>query len=299
MSFMNDYKPLETSVDRWAPSSLGSSQTGLTGRTSSSSVADLGSPEAVEKKVKGLLNKLTMEKFDTISDQIVMWANRSEAETDGRTLTLVIKLVFDKATDEATWSNMYAKLCCKMMEQISTSITDESVRDKQGGLIAGGKLFRQYLLSRCQADFERGWSARETLEEQQEAAVAASGATPGEIVFSDEYYALQKAKRRGLGLVKFIGELFKLQMLSERVMHRCILKLLDEPAEEDIESVCQLLKTVGGALSGPKGKESMDMYFGKMNRLSRDIQVPQRIRFMLLVGTIYTCSDLALTMPFY
>jgi len=173
------------------------------------------------------------------------------------------------------------------MEQISMEITDDGVKDKMGRPIAGGQLFRQYLLSRCQADFERGWSARETLEEQQSAAAAACGAAPGEVVFSDEYYALQKAKRRGLGLVKFIGELFKLQMLTERIMHRCILKLLDEPAEEDIESVCQLLKTVGGALSGPKGKESMDMYFGKMNSLSQDPQVSQRIRFMLLVSFSY------------
>ena len=286
--FMYDVKPLETSANRWTPSTIGASRAGILNRTAlsgSSSVADLESPEVVEKKVKGLLNKLTMEKFDPISDQIVVWANKSETETDGRTLTLVIKLVFDKATDEATWSTMYAKLCRKLMEQINKEITDENVRDKEGRLIAGGQLFRQYLLSRCQTDFERGWSARETLEEQQEAAVAASGVAPGEMVFSDEYYALQKAKRRGLGLVKFIGELFKLQMLTERIMHRCILKLLDEPAEEDIESVCQLLKTVGSALTGPKGKESMDSYFGKMSSLSQDAHVSQRIRFMLLVST--------------
>lgn len=282
-----DIKPLETSANRWTPSSIGTSRSGILGRTaqsSSFSATEFESPEVVEKKVKGLLNKLTMEKFDPISDQIVTWANKSEAESDGQTLKLVIRLVFDKATDEATWSSMYAKLCRKMMEQISKDITDDDVRDKEGRLVAGGQLFRSYLLSRCQADFERGWSTRETLEEQQEAAAAASGGAPGEMVFSEEYYALQKAKRRGLGLVKFIGELFKLQMLTERIMHRCILKLLDEPAEEDIESVCQLLKTVGGALSGPKGKESMDMYFGKMGSLSQDAHVSQRIRFMLLVS---------------
>lgn len=271
------------SANRWTPSTVSVPRAGIMGRTALPGITvETDSLEVVEKKVKGLLNKLTMEKFDTISDQIVVWANKSEMETDGQTLTLVIKLVFDKATDEATWSSMYAKLCRKLMEQISKDITDESVRDKEGRLIAGGQLFRQYLLSRCQADFERGWSARETLEEQQEAVAAASGGAPGEEVFSDEYYALQKAKRRGLGLVKFIGELFKLQMLTERIMHRCILKLLDDPAEEDIESVCQLLKTVGGALSGPKGKESMDSYFGTMNRLSQDLKVSQRIRFMLL-----------------
>jgi translation initiation factor 4G len=60
----------------------------------------------VERKVKGLLNKLN---DGSISDQIISWANKSENEKDGRTLIQVIKLVFDKATDD-TWSEMYARL---------------------------------------------------------------------------------------------------------------------------------------------------------------------------------------------
>ena len=36
--------------------------------------------------------------------------------------------MFEKATDEATWSEMYARLCRKMMEQISTNIQDEGIR---------------------------------------------------------------------------------------------------------------------------------------------------------------------------
>jgi translation initiation factor 4G len=59
-----------------------------------------------------------MEKFDSISDQIISWVNKSESEQDGRTLIQVKKLVFEKATDEATWLKMYAHLCRKMMEQI-------------------------------------------------------------------------------------------------------------------------------------------------------------------------------------
>ena len=283
----DEVKPLETFANRWVPSSIASRGHHSRGTArSGTSVQEVEPPETVERKVKALLNKLTMEKFGSISDQIVAWANKSEAEVDGTTLQLVIKLVFEKATDEATWSNMYARLCRKMMEHVSSDVRDENLPDRQGNFVTGGQLFRLYLLSRCQADFERGWSAREDLEEKQEAVIAASGAAPGEIVFSDEYYALQKAKRRGLGLVKFIGELFKLQMLTERIMHRCILKLLDEPAEEDIESACQLLITVGSALSGPKGKESMDRYFEKMKELAGDHTISSRIRYMLRVSAL-------------
>jgi translation initiation factor 4G len=58
------------------------------------------SPEIVERKVRGLLNKLTMTRFDSISDQIIAWADKSEREKDGRVLMQVIKLIFEMATDE-------------------------------------------------------------------------------------------------------------------------------------------------------------------------------------------------------
>ena len=99
----------------------------------------------VDRLVKGPLNELMMEKFDSISDQIIEWANKSENEKDGRTLIQVIKLVFEKATDEATWSGMYARLCMKMMERISPKVRDDGIRDNEGKPIAGG----QYLLNRC------------------------------------------------------------------------------------------------------------------------------------------------------
>ncbi|KIL56956.1 hypothetical protein M378DRAFT_88533, partial [Amanita muscaria Koide BX008] len=199
-------------------------------------------PEVVDRKVKALLNKLTMENFDSISDQIIQWANRSENQKDGRTLAQVVRLVLGKATDEAMWSDMYARLCRKMMEQISPKVQHEGFRNSEGSPIPGGQLFRAYLLSKCQDGFERGWSVKE-------AAAANKKSDSGEVaLYSDEYYAAKKAKRQGLGLIKFIGELFKFQMLTERIMHECIKKLLgsvQDPKEEEIESLCKLFTTVG------------------------------------------------------
>jgi translation initiation factor 4G len=107
------------------------------------------SREQVERKVKGLLNRLSIEKFDSISDQtIISWANKLENEKDGRTLIQVIKLVFEKATDEATWSEMYARLCRKMMEQISPKLQDDGIKTNEGKPITGGQLFCEYLLNR-------------------------------------------------------------------------------------------------------------------------------------------------------
>ncbi|OBZ69113.1 hypothetical protein A0H81_10700 [Grifola frondosa] len=136
--------------------------------------------------------------------------------------------MFEKATDEATWSEMYARLC-RMMEQISANVQDSGIKNSEGKPIAG-----------------------------------------------EEYYAAQKAKRQGLGLIKFIGELFSLQMLTERIMHECIKKLLgnvENPEEEEIESLCKLLTTVGQILDTPKARAHMAVYFSRMKELCKSPNV--------------------------
>ncbi|KAI0691915.1 hypothetical protein BC835DRAFT_1528459 [Cytidiella melzeri] len=275
--------PLEMSANRWTPASVGKKPTPVSE----------DSPEIVERKVKSLLNKLTMEKFDSISDQIIVWANKSEKEKDGRTLIQVIKLVFEKATDEAAWSEMYARLCRKMMEQISPKVQDDGIRNSEGKHITGGHLFRKYLLNRCQEDFERGWASKESTaaaaatkasEDQAAKAAVKSGADDEAALYSEEYYAAQKAKRQGLGLIKFIGELFKLQMLTERIMHECVKKLLGNvanPEEEEIESLCKLLTTVGASLDTIKARAHMDVYFSRMKELTKSGNVNSRMQFML------------------
>ncbi|KAI0653525.1 hypothetical protein C8Q70DRAFT_1110231 [Cubamyces menziesii] len=276
--------PLEVSANRWTPASL----------VKKGQPVEQDSPEVVDRKVRALLNKLTMERFDSISDQIIAWANKSEKEQDGRTLIQVIRLVFEKATDEATWSEMYARLCRKMMEQISPNVRDDGIKNAEGKPIAGGQLFRKYLLNRCQEDFERGWVAKEATAaaaaakatEDQAAKAKAEQNEDGEAaLYSDEYYAAQKAKRQGLGLIKFIGELFKLQMLTERIMHECVKKLLgnvENPEEEEIESLCKLLTTVGQLLDTPKARAHMDVYFSRMKELTKSGNVNSRMQFMLL-----------------
>ncbi|KAF8957345.1 armadillo-type protein [Flammula alnicola] len=238
---------------------------------------DSDSPEMVDRKVKGLLNKLTMKNFDCISDQIIFWANKSEKEKDGRTLVQVIHLVFENAIAEVIWSEMYARLCRKMMEQISPKVQDDGIKTNEGKPIAGGQLFRKYLLNRCQEDFDRVWVAKET--------TAATVAWTALAVNSDEYYAAQKAKRQGLGLIKFIGELFKLRMLTEPIMHECVEKLLDNvhnPEEEEIESLCKLLTTVGGILDIPRARSHLDVYFSQMKKLTKSPNVTSRTQCMLL-----------------
>ncbi|KAG5437343.1 hypothetical protein PCANB_000773 [Pneumocystis canis] len=264
--------PLALSANRWQPKLK--SQTIQPGEHMD--------PEMVQRKVKAALNKLTVDNFDRITDQILEIASQSKNETDGRTLRQIIQLTFEKATDEANFSSMYARFCRKMMETTSPEIRDEKLQlDKNGRPITGGILFRKYLLNRCQENFERGWKANLPSKPNGDP----SNAQEAEML-SDEYYVLVTAKRRGLGLIKFIGELFKLNMLTERIMHECIKKLLAnvvDPDEEEIEGLCKLLATIGRDLeSTEKGHLHMNVYIERMDKIVKTSNLSNRIKFMVM-----------------
>jgi len=215
----------------------------------------------------------------------------------------VTLLIFQSAIDDAAWSWMYAHLCRKIVDQISPKVQDDGIKNADGKPIAGSQLFRKFLLNRCQEDFERGWVAKEAMAtaaatkamENQAAKAANEQRKDGEIgdeviLYSEEYYAAQKAKQQGLGLIKFIGELFKLQMLTERIMHECVKKLLgnvEDPEENEIESLCKLLTTIGAILDTNKARAHMDVYFSRMKELAKSAKVSSRMQFMLQVGVLF------------
>ncbi|KAH7918978.1 ARM repeat-containing protein [Leucogyrophana mollusca] len=253
---------------------------------------DVDSPEFVDHKVKALLNKLTIEKFDSISNQIIAWVNKSEMEEDRRTLIQVTRLIIEAAACGPVWSETYARLCCKMMEQISPKVQDDSIKDADGKPIAGAQLFRKHLLNRCQDLFKlgsRGWFAKEAGAKANHhetiKAVNEKKGTYGEAKFySNEYYFAQKARRQSLGLIKFIGELFKVRILTERITHECVKKLLgnvEYPEDEQIEGLCQLLTTAGQILDNPKARAHMDVYFTRMKELRKSPNVSPRVRLTL------------------
>ena len=267
-------KPIEVSASGWKPRSVG------VGSTAGPAPGGEGhmAPDVVQRKVKSNLNKMTPNNFDKIAGQILAIAHQSKDETDGRSLRQVIQLTFEKATDEAHWAEMYAQFCKRMLESMSPEIQDENIRDRKGEIVSGGGLFRKYLLTRCQTEFERGWKMN--LPDKPE------GETEEAAMLSDEYYIAAAAKRRGLGLVRFIGELFKLGMLTERIMHECVKKLVDYegmPDEAEVESLTSLLKTIGQQLdSSEKGPAMMDAYFARMGNMVAIKDLPSRLRFMLM-----------------
>lgn len=257
----------------------------------SSSISDPNPTEKIVRDVRGLLNKLTLDKFDALSDKILSMDIMSSKET----LNGVINCVFDKAVDEPHFCPMYAQLCVKI---VHTEAQERRKAQLAKGLPAPEKPyseFRSLLVTRCQTEYlnKRAWS-KKRLEKLFEKNIR-DGTTlevdkskkPEDIGhLTEEDLSLIKTKRHVLGNVHFIGELFKTGLLSNRVMHDCVQELLaniENPEEEEIESLCRLLKTVGKMIDTPDAAESWKNYMGRMKQLIQpNSPLTSRVRFMIM-----------------
>ncbi|OQR94924.1 eukaryotic translation initiation factor [Achlya hypogyna] len=231
---------------------------------------DAATTEEYLQQVQAILNKLSVEKFDRLSDQLINVAVNSLDVLRG-----AIDMVVKKAQMEWHFSAMYAELCTKMARtDMPLVVTEEEAEGERNT----AKLFRTLLLTRCQKEFEV--TPLTSLNESDTDALSAEALAEKSLLL----------KRATLGHIRFIGELYKQGMLSSRIMHECIQRLfgnLDAPDEESLECLCKLISTVGARLDEraqavPVEKTLMEQYFDLIAKLSvaKD-KLCTRVRFML------------------
>ncbi|XP_076300764.1 N-acetyltransferase 1 isoform X2 [Lasioglossum baleicum] len=232
---------------------------------------DARTPESrndlIFRKVRGILNKLTPEKFAKLSNDLLNVELNSDLILKG-----VIFLIFEKALDEPKYSSMYAQLCKRLSDEAANFEPRKALIESQ----KGQSTFTFLLLNKCRDEFENRSKASEAFESQDE-------------LCPEEEERRQVAKRKMLGNIKFIGELGKLGIVSEPILHRCIQQLLEKKRRggsrgdtaEDIECLCQIMRTCGRILDSDKGRGLMDQYFRRMKSLAESSDLPLRIKFML------------------
>ncbi|XP_052397271.1 eukaryotic translation initiation factor 4 gamma 3 isoform X3 [Carassius gibelio] len=218
------------------------------------------------RKVRSILNKLTPQMFNQLMKQVADLTINTEERLKG-----VIDLVFEKAIDEPSFSVAYGNMCsCLAMLKVPMT-------DKPSSTVN----FRKLLLNRCQKEFEKDKVDDDVFEKKHRELEAATSASERERLQEELEEAKDKARRRSIGNIKFIGELFKLRMLTEAIMHDCVVKLLKNHDEESLECLCRLLTTIGKDLDFEKAKPRMDQYFNQMEKIVKERKTSSRIRFML------------------
>ncbi|XVE76798.1 hypothetical protein DITRI_Ditri13aG0009500 [Diplodiscus trichospermus] len=217
--------------------------------------------ESKQRQLRAILNKLTPQNFEKLFEQ-VKTVNIDNAVT----LTGFVSQIYDRALMEPTFCEMYANLCYRLPGELRDFSEDNEKIT-----------FKRLLLNKCQEDFER----REREQEQANKVEEEGKAKQSEEEREEKRI---KARRRMLGNIRLIGELYKKKMLTERIMHECIKKLLGEyenPDEEDVEALCILMSTIGEMIDHPKAKVYVDAYFERMAKLSNNMKLSPRVRFKL------------------
>ncbi|XP_043285612.1 eukaryotic translation initiation factor 4 gamma 3-like isoform X4 [Venturia canescens] len=247
---------------------------------------------ALYKKVRSVLNKLTPQKFDTLVSQVRALEIDTQQKLQG-----VIDLVFEKAVDEPNFSVAYALMCSELrqMTVVSDGKKSEPSDDSQPSeqpaqqQAAGEVNFRKLIVERCQKQFQKNNDDEHArISKLKEIEECTDPEKKKDLQTTLEEYD-RRLRVRSVGNIRFIGELFKKEMLTIKIMHFCINHLLSSPDEENLECLCKLLTTIGKALAerhiAVGNPEALDPYFTKLSNFvgKKGIQrkISSRIRFMI------------------
>merc|ERR1719487_1622158 len=214
--------------------------------------------EKVACKARSILNKLTVEKFDSLFEQLVTCGI-----TKPEHLEMLMREVFSKATTQHHFIGMYADLCVRLEQDKRISSVVEAAGQQHG--------FRWLLVNQCQISFE------ELLQ-------PAFMQQAGKDAEMDAEYA-SKRKEQALGSIKLIGQLVVHRMVTSNVLVECSEQLLRcrDSCPEALEYLAALLTVAGKQFDTPAWPRHPRLLevFSCMRKLSKDKSIKARDRFLL------------------
>jgi len=222
----------------------------------SGSVED--SNEKFSRSARAILNKLTVEKFDILYEQIVNCGVRTPEH-----VAILMREIFDKATAQHHFIPMYADLCARLEPDARILSALESVE------VAQRSSFRRLLLGQCQSAFEQLLQPEPKMSSPSEE--------------EEEMQARKKQKK--LGNVKLVGELLRRGMLKSQLLCSCAEDLLRnwEKCPEAIESLAALLTVAAPRFDVEdwSHRQRLTQIFDDISKLVSGKALPSRLRFLL------------------
>lgn len=206
-----------------------------------------------ERKLTAILNKITIETFDNLSSQLI--------RTPVNSMELLDKLVcllIDKAEMEHHFGFMYAQLARKL-DNAATDGTWSTPGTERT------QSFSYILITRMQKRF---------LCPQMDFVLVNYNAKEAEVI----------RRKKLVGHVQFLGELFKVGLIPEKVIHLCITQLISgwnsigsqDMVEEHVELCIRLLSVVGKSLDNSPHLISKKFLKGYMDIFKHLTKLPPK-----------------------
>ena len=214
-----NFKPLEINDETRWKSKVVSKKIGLASDTVDQVDAKLASITAILNKLSWTnLDKLTVKFIEALGASANCSVDNSKPIDAVSTtisqdlIKMTMSVVVEKAMLEPHFAELYARL---------------SVR-----LASIHKTFKRIVLSLCQEQFE--------ITGKLDAAAP--------VVESTSVAEITSNKKKSIGLMKFIGELYVMNLIKSSIMISCCERLLCPTDEEKLENFCKLMTTIGKKL---------------------------------------------------
>jgi hypothetical protein len=243
------FGPLKVSEGGWiAQQRLRRSSACLPSNNEACSLADFA------RKLKGLLNKLSIEKFEQLSSKLT--AECQFTTTDH--VQVLIEEIFERATTQHHFIDMYTDLC----ELLNKFFDEKPVSDDPKCS------FKRLLLNECQRTFERNLQPPQLPDHDLE----------------ERTLAEVRYKTRMLGNIRFVGALLARHMMSSKVLVTILEELMSDPKPEAIETLAALLRVTGSTFDTRDWAyfSRFDAVLLQLKALSSSKSTPARVRCLLL-----------------
>ena len=213
--------------------------------------------EKAKRTMKGVLNKMTAETADKLTEQLL---SECRLDSDASAAKTLVSMILDKCAFDGNNVGVYAGVCARLATSLPAYAESEG---------APARSFKKLLLSACQDEFE-------SLDAQREGLSAYADR-------SDREAQAKRIKLRTVGTVRLIGELVARGVVGAAVAHAVADELLGEarsvPGEDYVEALCALLTACGKELEAG-AKKVMNAYLARVNVLAESEQLEARSRFM-------------------
>jgi len=231
-------------------------------------VAPSSKKDKLFKKLTGVLNKMTPEKFDRISRQSMDIVNEFAATKDE--MEDILGLILKFGIKQPAFCNQYAKLCHHLHEHLSklaliceydwiANDNDISSTFRRMVIKQTNDLFTQHK--------EHSPKVEPTMTDGKD------GKEPRPLSMDPEDVELRKAKRKDafFAVMVLVAALYNVDLIKKSLVYKGVMEVyLPKTGETDIplssvdvEGICRLFKTCGKKLDGESSKH-VDRYLGRL-----------------------------------